>query len=39
MTALVDMVAVQRAYSSVQKAIVTMDQTNETITTQIAKPL
>lgn len=39
MSALVDMVAVQRAYASVQKAIVTMDQANETITTQIAKPL
>jgi flagellar basal-body rod protein FlgF len=39
MTSLVDMVAVQRAYASVQKAVVTMDQANETITTQIAKPL
>lgn len=39
MSALVDMVAVQRAYASVQKAIVTMDQADETITTQIAKPL
>jgi flagellar basal body rod protein FlgG len=39
MTALVDMVAVQRAYASVQKAIVTMDQADETITTQIAKAL
>lgn len=39
MTALVDMVAVQRAYASVQKAIVEMDKADETITTQIAKPL
>ncbi len=39
MSALVDMVAVQRAYSSVQKAVVTMDQINETVTTQLAKPL
>jgi flagellar basal-body rod protein FlgF len=39
MTSLVDMVAVQRAYASVQKAIVEMDHANETITTQIAKPL
>lgn len=39
MSALVDMVAVQRAYSSVQKAIVTMDQANETVTAQLAKPL
>jgi flagellar basal-body rod protein FlgF len=39
MTALVDMVAVQRAYASVQKAVVEMDHANETITTQIARPL
>ena len=39
MTALVDMVAVQRAYASVQKAIVEMDHADETITTQIARPL
>ncbi len=39
MTSLVDMVAVQRAYASVQKAITEMDQANETITTQLAKPL
>jgi flagellar basal-body rod protein FlgF len=39
MGALVDMVAVQRAYASVQKAIVEMDHADETITTQIAKPL
>lgn len=39
MSALVDMVAVQRAYASVQKAIVEMDHANETITTQIARPL
>ena len=39
MSALVDMVAVQRAYSSVQKAIMEMDHANETITTQLARPL
>lgn len=39
MSALVDMVAVQRSYASVQKAITQMDQTNETITTQLARPL
>jgi flagellar basal body rod protein FlgG len=39
MSALVDMVAVQRAYSSVQKTITTMDQVNETVVTQLAKPL
>jgi flagellar basal body rod protein FlgG len=37
--ALVDMVAVQRAYASVQKAIVTIDAANETATTELAKPL
>jgi len=39
MSALVDMVAVQRAYASVQKAIVELDHADETITTQIARPL
>jgi flagellar basal body rod protein FlgG len=39
MSTLVDMVAVQRAYASVEKAVVAMDSANETITTQIAKPL
>ncbi len=39
MSALVDMVAVQRSYASVQKAIVAMDQINETASTQLAKPL
>jgi flagellar basal body rod protein FlgG len=39
LTGMVDMVAVQRAYASVQKAIMQMDQINETVTTQIAKPL
>ena len=39
MSAMVDMVAVQRAYASVQKAIVEMDHADETITTQIARPL
>jgi flagellar basal-body rod protein FlgF len=39
MSALVDMVSVQRAYASVQKTIVEMDHVNETITTQLARPL
>ncbi len=39
MTSLIDMVAVQRSYSAVQKAIMEMDHANETITTQIARPL
>ncbi len=39
MSALIDMVSVQRSYASVQKAIMTMDSSNETITTQLAKPL
>ena len=39
MSALVDMVVIQRAYASVQKAIVEMDHTNETAVTQLAKPL
>ncbi|HEY9228186.1 MAG TPA: flagellar hook basal-body protein [Gemmatimonadaceae bacterium] len=39
MSALVDMVVVQRAYASVQKSIVEMDRTNQTIVTDLAKPL
>ena len=39
MSALVDMVTVQRSFASVQKAIIEMDRTNETATTQLAKPL
>ena len=39
MSTLVDMISIQRAYASAQKAIVEMDHTNETVTTQIAKPL
>jgi flagellar basal-body rod protein FlgF len=39
MSALIDMVSVQRSYASVQKAITEMDSSNETITTQLAKPL
>lgn len=37
MSALIDMVSVQRAYASVQKSVIELDKTNETITTQIAK--
>lgn len=39
MSALVDMVVVQRAFASVQKAVVEMDRINETAVTQLAKPL
>jgi flagellar basal-body rod protein FlgF len=39
MTALIDMVSVQRAYASVQKSIIEMDHTNETVATQLARPL
>jgi flagellar basal-body rod protein FlgF len=39
MSALIDMVVVQRAYASVQKAIMEMDRSNETAVTQLAKPL
>jgi flagellar basal body rod protein FlgG len=39
MSALIDMVSVQRSYTSVEKAITTIDSSNETITTQLAKPL
>ncbi len=39
MSALVDMVVIQRAYASVQKAIMEMDRSNETAVTQLAKPL
>jgi flagellar basal-body rod protein FlgF len=39
LTTMVDMVAVQRAYASVQKAITELDHANETVTTQLARPL
>jgi flagellar basal-body rod protein FlgF len=39
MSALIDMVSVQRAYASVQKSIIEMDHANETVTTQLAKPI
>jgi flagellar basal-body rod protein FlgF len=39
MSALIDMVSVQRAYASVQKSVIEMDHMNETVTTQLAKPL
>jgi len=37
--AMVDMITIQRAYASVQKSIVEMDHTNETVVTELAKPL
>lgn len=39
LSAMVDMVSIQRAYASVQKVIVEMDRTNETAVTQLAKPV
>jgi len=39
MGSLVDMVAVQRAYASVEKAVTQLDATDATFTQQIAKPL
>jgi flagellar basal body rod protein FlgG len=39
MSAMVDMISVQRAYASVQKSIVEMDHTNETVVTELARPL
>jgi flagellar basal-body rod protein FlgF len=38
MTALVDMIGVQRAYSAVQRALVELDRTHETAATQLARP-
>lgn len=37
--ALVDMIAVQRAYASAQKAIIELDAVHETAVTELAKPL
>lgn len=37
--ALVDMIAVQRAYASAQKAIIEIDAVHETAATELAKPL
>lgn len=39
MSSLIDMVSIQRAYASVQKSIIELDHTNETVTTQLARPL
>jgi flagellar basal-body rod protein FlgF len=39
MTSMVDMVSVQRAYASVQKAILEIDRTYETAVSEIGKPL
>ena len=36
-SALVEMIEIQRAYASVQRSIVTVDRTMETITTQIGR--
>ena len=38
-SAMVDMIAVQRAYASVQKAIVTMDEVRGTAASQLGKPV
>jgi flagellar basal body rod protein FlgG len=39
MSALIDMVSVQRSYTSVEKAITTIDASNQTIANELAKPL
>ncbi len=38
-TSMIDMVAIQRSFSAVQKSIQELDKSNQTITTDIAKPL
>jgi flagellar basal-body rod protein FlgF len=38
-SAMVDMIAVQRAYASVQKAVTTLDAVRETATTQLGRPV
>jgi flagellar basal body rod protein FlgG len=38
-TSMIDMVAIQRSFAAVQKSIQELDRSNQTITTEIAKPL
>jgi len=38
-TSMIDMVAIQRSFSAVQKSIQELDKSNQTITTDIARPL
>ena len=38
-SSMVDMITVQRAYAAVQKAVVTMDDVNGTISNELAKPV
>jgi len=38
-TSMIDMVAIQRSFSAVQKSIQELDRSNQTVTTEIAKPL
>lgn len=39
LTGMIDMVQIQRAYASVQKSILELDRANQTVTTELAKPL
>lgn len=39
MNSMVDMISVQRAYASVQKAMVVMDEVRHTISNDIGKPI
>jgi flagellar basal body rod protein FlgG len=38
-TSMIDMVAIQRSFAAVQKSIQELDKSNQTVTTEIAKPL
>jgi flagellar basal body rod protein FlgG len=38
-TSMIDMVAIQRSFAAVQKSIQELDKSNETVTSQIARPL
>jgi flagellar basal body rod protein FlgG len=38
-TSMIDMVAIQRSFAAVQKSIQELDRSNQTVTTEIAKPL
>jgi flagellar basal body rod protein FlgG len=36
---MIDMVAIQRSFAAVQKSIQELDKSNQTVTTDIARPL
>jgi flagellar basal body rod protein FlgG len=38
-TSMIDMVAIQRSFSAVQKSIQELDRSNQTVTTELAKPI